>query len=453
VVVTAESQGRAGGPDALLQRGHRWQNWGRVETAEPIYVAKPTSVDDVVAVVLRAREQGLPVKAVGAGHSFTAIAAATGVLVDLAGLDGLLNVDSKRARVTLGAGTNLYQLPALLAPHGLAMENLGDIDQQTIAGATSTGTHGTGAAFRGLSAQLVAVTFVTAEGSILRVSETENSDLLQAARLGLGALGILVDVTVQCVPAFVLHAVERPEAYDDVLENFLPRAAESDHFEFYWFPHTDTVLTKTNTRLPADAPLRPLTSLSRWVDDTLMANGVFRATCATGNTIPAVIPGINRLASTLTGDREFTDISTSVFTTKRTVRFREMEYALPREAVPDAVRSIQKLIQDRGWRISFPIEVRAAAADDLWLSTAHGRDTGYIAVHRYWRENHLEYFHAVEDIMRSHDGRPHWGKIHTQDAASLAARYPRFDDFVAVRNRLDPDRVFANAYLDRVLGA
>ncbi len=437
----------------LLEPGRRWRNWGRVETAEPVYVARPTSVDEVVAVVQRARELGLPVKAIGAGHSFTAIAAAPGVQLDPAGLDSLLEVDAARQRVTIGAGTNLYQLPALLGPHGLAMENLGDIDRQTIAGATSTGTHGTGGAFRGLAAQLVAVTLVTAEGGILRVSGTENAELLPAVRLGLGALGILVDVTVQCVPAFALHALERPESLEVVLDGFQERVEGADHFEFYWFPHTESVLTKTNTRLPADAPLAPLGAARTWFDDAFMANGVFAATCGTGRVLPAIVPAVNRLATRLTGNREFTEDSASVFTTQRSVRFREMEYAIPREAVPDAVRGIRSLIDSRGWRISFPIEVRAAAADDLWLSTAQGRASGYIAVHRYWREDHLEYFHAVEDLLRDYGGRPHWGKIHFQDAASLAGLYPRFSDFLAVRDRLDPDRVFANPYLERVLGA
>lgn len=438
---------------ATLQNGSKWSNWGRVESADPVWVARPTSVDEVIDVVRQARELGLTVKAIGAGHSFTAIAAAPGILIDLAGLDGLIAVDADKRRVTLAAGTNLYQLPALLQPHGLAMENLGDIDRQTIAGATSTGTHGTGGAFRGLSAQIVALRMVTAEGGILTVSETENAELLPAARLGLGALGILVEVTVQCVPAFVLHAVERPEPLEEVLGSFQTRVNTADHFEFYWFPHTDSVLTKTNTRLPADAPRQPLGRLSRWVDDELLANGVFAATCGTGRLLPAAIPGINRLATRLTGNREFTDISTSVFTTQRSVRFREMEYAIPREQVPDAVRDIRTLIADRGWRISFPIEVRAAAADELWMSTAYGRESGYIAVHRYWRENHLEYFRAVEGILRGYGGRPHWGKIHFQDAASLAPLYPRFHEFTAVRDRLDPDRLFTNPYLDRVLGA
>lgn len=436
----------------LFEPGRRWHNWGRAESAEPVWVARPNSVDEVVAVVRRARQLGLGVKAVGASHSFTGIAAAPGVQLDLAGLDGLLAVDTTTLRVTLGAGTNLYQLPALLAPHGLAMENLGDIDRQTIAGATSTGTHGTGGAFRGIAAQLIAATLVTADGDVLRVSVEENAELWPAVRLGLGALGILTEVTVRCVPAFALEARERPEPLDAVLDVFTERVAAADHFEFYWFPHTSTALTKTNTRLSTDAPLSPLGPVRRWFDDTLVLNGVFRATCALGAVVSGAVPPVNRLATKLTGNRDFTDVSTSVFTTKRTVRFNEMEYAIPCAAIPDAVRAVRALIDSKGWRVSFPIEVRAAASDDLWLSTAHGRDTGYIAVHRYYREDPREYFGAVENIMRGFEGRPHWGKIHFQTAETLAPLYPRFDDFLAVRDRLDPDRVFANSYLDRVLG-
>src|SRR5690554_183994 len=262
--------------------GRKWQNWGRSESVRPQHTARPTSVEEVQEAIRFARELGLPVKAVGAGHSFTSIAAVPGLQLDLAGLDGLLHVDQATGRATIAAGTNLYQLPALLGPHGLAMENLGDIDRQTIAGATSTGTHGTGAAFRGLAAQIAALTLVTADGEVMTISESENPELLPAARLGLGALGVIVDVTIQCVPAFTLHAVERPEPFTDVVDAFEARATAVDHFEFYWFPHTDRVLTKTNTRLPADAPRRPLGPVRRWVDDSLMSNGVFAATCGIG---------------------------------------------------------------------------------------------------------------------------------------------------------------------------
>ncbi|MEO6533694.1 MAG: D-arabinono-1,4-lactone oxidase [Pseudolysinimonas sp.] len=438
--------------DALLMPGSPWSNWGRVERATPAFRARPTSVDHVVAVVREARERGLTVKAVGAGHSFTAIAATEGVLLDLGGLDGLYAVDAALGRVTLGAGTNLYQLPALLRPHGLALQNMGDIDRQTIAGATSTGTHGTGARFPGLAAQLVAVTLVTADGAILRVSASENAELLPAVRLGLGSLGIVVEVTVQCVPAFLLRAVEHPEGFDDVLDDFEQRIAAADHFEFYWWPHTDQVMTRTNTRLPGDAERRPVGAVAAWVDERLVQNGALRAKSAIGRVIPGLTPAVNRLATRIYGDRDLVDHSYEVYVSARNVRFRELEYSIPREAVPQAVRDLRGLVERKGWKLSFPVEVRVAAADENWLSTAYRRDSGYIAVHQYFREDHLPYFRAVDALLRSYDGRPHWGKIHFQDADDLAQRYPRFGDFTAVRDRLDPDRVFTNRYLDRVLG-
>ncbi len=434
----------------LLEAGGRWRNWGRSQSASPQFVARVSSVDEVIETIAFARERGLTIKPVGAGHSFTAIAATDGVQLDVSALDGVLAVDGNR--VTLGAGTNLYQLPALLGPLGLALANMGDIDKQTIAGATSTGTHGTGSAFGGLATQIRAVTLVTASGELVRVSDTENADLRHAAFLGLGALGVLVDVTIECVPAFLLSAVERPEPVATVLAEWSERIATIDHFEFYVWPHTDTALTKSNSRLPFDEPRHPLGTISGWIDDEFMANGLFRATVNLGRLAPRLIAPINRLSVNLTGDREFTDASPSVFTSNRTVRFREMEYALPVEHIPAAVEAVRALIADRGWNISFPIEVRASAADDLWLSTASGRATGYIAVHRFFREDPTVYFREVEAIMRSFDGRPHWGKMHNRTAVDLRPAYAHFDDFVAVRDRLDPDRVFQNDYSRAVLG-
>lgn len=429
-----------------------WHNWGRSESVRPQRVERPRDAEAVQRAVAAAAKQGMRVKAVGAGHSFTGIAVAPGVLLDLADVSGVLDVDLERSRVRLAAGTHLHQLPRLLRPYGLALQNMGDIDRQTIAGATSTGTHGTGGAFGGLATQIVAVTLVTGSGALLTVSEDENPELLPAVRLGLGALGVLVDITLQCVPAYLLKAVERPEPLQQVLDSYLERSAAEDHFEFYWFPHTETGLTKTNTRLPLTEQRAPLSAAGRWVDDELLANGVYRGVCAVGTLTPAIIPPFSRFAQRLTGNRDFTDHSPRVFVTNRTVRFREMEYAIPREAVPEALAAVKALIERRGWRISFPIEVRSAAADDNWLSTAYGRETGYIAVHRYYREDPTEYFTAVEEIMAAHDGRPHWGKMHYRDAESLRETYPRFDDFLAVRDRLDPDRRFENAYLRRVLG-
>jgi FAD-linked oxidoreductase len=432
--------------------GGTWQNWARSASVRPLRVERPRSPEGVQRAVLAAAKHGLPVKAVGAGHSFTGIAVAPGVLLELDDLQGLVSADAATGRVTLLAGTRLHRIPGLLAPHGLAMQNLGDIDRQSIAGAISTGTHGTGARFGGLATQVVGVTMVTAAGEFLRIDEEHASDLLPAVALGLGALGILVEVTLQCVPTFVMHAVDEPLPLDDVLATIDDRVAGSDHFEFYWFPHTEVALTKRQSRLPESAVRRPLPVVRKWIDETLLSNGVYRVVCAAGQAVPAITPPFSRLAVKLTGDREYTDLSNRVLTQSRTVRFREMEYALPAANVVPAFRAVQALIAARGWRIEFPIEVRFAAGDDRWLSTAHDRASAYIAVHRYWRADPTAYFEAVEEIMLEHGGRPHWGKLHTLTADTLRERYPRFDDFVALRDRLDPERRFTNRYLERVLG-
>ena len=294
---------------------------------------------------------------------------------------------------------------------------------------------------------------VTAAGEFLRIDEEHESELLPAVALGLGALGIIVEVTLQCVPAFVMHAIDEPVPLDEVLATLDERVAASDHFEFYWFPHTDVALTKRQTRLPEATVRTPLPVVGRWIDETLLSNGVYRVVCAAGQVVPAITPSFSRLAVKLTGDREYTELSHRVLIQSRTVRFREMEYAIPAENVVAAFQAVRALIARRGWRIEFPIEVRFAATDDRWLSTAHGRDSAYVAVHRYWRADPTEYFGAVEEIMHGFGGRPHWGKLHTLTAETLRERYPRFDDFIALRDRLDPERRFGNRYLERVLGS
>ena len=436
---------------ATLEQGVTWTNWGGSVSCTPAHVAKPLTVAEVQHVVVSARERGLTVKPIGAGHSFSAIGATDGIRIDLSNLSGIVAVEGNL--VTLWGGTFLHQLPELLRPHNLALANMGDIDRQTISGATSTGTHGTGGTFGGIATQIRAVTLVTADGELLTVDQTQNAHLLPAVALGLGALGVVVEVTIECVPSFLLRAVERPENIDAVLDTFRVRVEEVDHFEFYWFPHTDIALTKTNTRIPAPAEPQPLGRVRRWIDDELMSNTLYAGVVNTGRALPRFVPPINRLAARLTGNRDYTDHSYAVFTAPRRVRFVEMEYALPIDEVPAALREVRALINGRGWNISFPIEVRAAAPDDLMLSTASGRPTGYIAVHRYYRENHEEYFRGVESVMKRHDGRPHWGKMHYRDAESLRGAYPRFDEFAAVRDQLDPTRLFANDYLTRVLGA
>jgi L-gulonolactone oxidase len=241
-------------------------------------------------------------------------------------------------------------------------------------------------------------------------------------------------------------------ALDQVLEAFDELADGNDHFEFYWFPHTAGAMTKRNARLPADARIEPLGRVRAWVQDELLSNTVFEWTNQIATMAPRTIGVLNRVATRVMGAGEFSDASYKVFATPRRVVFREMEFALPRSAAVAALREIDRWLEGAGERVAFPVEVRVAASDDVWLSTANGRDTAYIAVHQYHRRDHDRYFRAVESIALAAGGRPHWGKLHHRTADDLRPCYPRFDDFLNVRRRVDPGGTFANDYLDRVLG-
>jgi L-gulonolactone oxidase len=303
-----------------------------------------------------------------------------------------------------------------------------------------------------LATQVAALELVLADGSQLRCSIDENPEVFAAARVGLGALGVITAVTLQCEPAFALAASEAPAPLDEVLADLDELVLGNDHFEFYWFPHTRRVLTKRNNRVLPGTELRPVRPLRHWLDDEFLSNTLFERLNRVTARRPGLIPRTNAIAARMLGPRDYIDRSHRVFASVRRVRFREMEYALPRAAVPDVLAEIGRYLDRSGQRIGFPVEVRFAAADDIWLSTAHGRDTGYIAVHQYHRREHEQYFRAVEAIAKDVAGRPHWGKLHYRGAESLAPAYPRFADFVAVRDRLDPHRTFGNAYLTRVLG-
>ncbi|MGW7577994.1 D-arabinono-1,4-lactone oxidase [Streptomyces sp. NPDC054765] len=428
----------------------QWRNWAGNVTAGPARSVAPASTEELAAAVRTAAADGLTVKAAGTGHSFTPAAATDGVLIRPDRLTGVRRVDREAGTVTVAAGTPLKHLNKTLAAHGLSLANMGDIMEQTVSGAAATGTHGTGRDSASIAAQITALELVTADGSVLTCSAEENPDVLAAARLGLGALGVVSELTFAVEPEFLLTAREEPMSYDEVTERFDALVAENEHFEFYWFPHTGSCNTKRNNR--SQGPAAPPGKISGWVEDELLSNGVFQLACTAGRAVPAAIPGIAKISSRALSARTYTDIPYKVFTSPRRVRFVEMEYALPRAAAVAALGELKALVERSDFKVSFPVEVRTAPADDIALSTASGRDTVYLAVHMYRGTPHEAYFAATERIMTAHDGRPHWGKLHTRDAAYLADVYPRFGEFTAVRDRLDPERRFANAYLRRVLG-
>ncbi|MYX27785.1 FAD-binding protein [Streptomyces sp. SID8381] len=428
-----------------------WRNWGGNVSARPVREVAPASVEELSAAVRKAAEDGLTVKAVGTGHSFTSIAATDGVLIRPQLLTGIRSIDRDAMTVTVEAGTPLKRLNMALAREGLSLTNMGDIMEQTVSGATSTGTHGTGRESASIAAQIRGLELVTADGTVLTCSATENPEVFAAARIGLGALGVVTAITFAVEPVFLLTAREEPMPLDRVLAEFDQLWAENEHFEFYWFPHTGSTTTKRNNR--SAGPEQPVGRVAGWVEDELLSNGVFQAANWVGRAVPATVPAIARLSSRALSARTYTDIPYKVFTSPRRVRFVEMEYAVPRAALVDTLRELKAMVDRSGLRVSFPVEVRTAPADDIALSTASGRDSAYIAVHMFRGTPYHRYFTSAERIFTAHEGRPHWGKIHTRDAEYFAGVYPRFGEFTALRDRLDPQRLFQNDYLRRVLGA
>ncbi|QIZ35305.1 D-arabinono-1,4-lactone oxidase [Saccharopolyspora sp. ASAGF58] len=431
----------------------RWTNWAGTATATPSALVTPRDTEEAAAAIRAAARDGGTVRPLGTGHSFSGIGSPdTGCALDLSHWSGIVQADPHSGLVKVRAGTPLSRLNAELDGLGLAMANLGDIDRQTIAGAISTGTHGTGARLGGLATQVDELELLLADGTERRCSAEENPELFAAARVGLGALGVITTVTLRCVPAFALVADERPVRLEDVLDRFDQLTTDNDHVEFYWFPHASNTLVKRNNRLPAEESPRPLHPLRHFLEYEVVENRLFGTICRLGRAIPASVRPLNRLCASTWSARSYSDRSHRVFTTQRTVRFVESEYAVPREALRDVLGELRAAVGRLADPVMFPVEVRVAAADDVWLSTAYQRPSAYIAIHQFQGMPHRRWFDAFEDIVGAAGGRPHWGKMHRLDASSLRERYPRFDDFRRVRAEVDPYGVFRNPYLDRVLG-
>lgn len=426
-----------------------WKNWAGNVVSRPVSVARPTSEADVAAVVSRVMQENQTVRVVGAGHSFTPAVATSGVLMDISSLSGIRSVNREAGTVTVGAGTTLNELNKLLDTEQLALPNLGDIAYQTVAGAISTSTHGTGHRLPGLAAQVTGLRLVNGVGDVIEASTSENADVLDIARVSVGALGVITECTLKVVDSFALRAHEMPMRLDDVLSNVDELKTSNDHFEFFWIPHTKWALTKRNNR--TTDPLDPLPPIKGWIEKTFMENYAFGTLCRLGRIRPSLIP---RLATALpsSGSRTYVDKSYKIFASPRLVKFYEMEHSIPVDALTDALREIQRMIDRKGYLLNFPVEVRFTGSDDVPLSTSFGRESAYIAVHVYRGMEYEPFFSDVEDILRGYDSRPHWGKIHHRHSEELATLYPRFGEFLRMRNRLDPHRTFANDYTRQIFG-
>ena len=441
-----------------IQSSNSWSNWAGNQTSSPLSIKKPKNEEDVVAIVKEAKKRGLKVKAVGSGHSFTGIAVTDEVLICLDEIADIRDVDFENSTVRVGSGIKLCDLNPILRRSGLAMPNLGDIVYQSISGAISTSTHGTGLEFKTIAEAVCGMRIVDGEGTVVECDTQQNSEVFHAARVGLGALGIITEVTIQCVEAFNLHAVEEILPIGEVTNNFDRWSKMTDHVEFFWMPNTDKALLKRNTRT-LEAPPKPRNKRhsfkrrwNRFKNEEIKQNFLFGAMNLLGKIAPPLVPKLNSMVAGESGRAEYITTSYEVFASHRRVRFYEMEYAVPIESGIAAFQKVVQLIGDLDHYISFPVEYRVLGKDEIPMSTASDRDSAFIAVHVFRNTPFEKYFRGVEEIMVDYNGRPHWGKLHFQDHESLSKIYPQWEAFQNVRRLMDPLGIFSNPYLDKVLG-
>jgi FAD-linked oxidoreductase len=441
--------------------GH-WQNWSTSVHSAPKAVARPASLQALVRLVETYAREGRHLRVVGAGHSFTPLVATDDALVSLEQLQGIESIDRDRNYVTVWGGTRLRRLGDDLLALGLAQENLGDIDVQSIAGAISTGTHGTGTCFGTLSTQVAGLTLVTGTGEILECSEEQHPAIFKAAQTSFGTLGIIAKVTLRTVPARLLHYQGYRERLSSVLAHLERYKQEHRHFEFFWFPHTDWVQAKFlnvssphhGLRTDGQQPGRrsAIASAMSSFNKIVLENWVYQVISEMCRQVPSLCPMASRVSAAAIARIDEVDYSHRLFATPRMVRFQEMEYNLPAEHLPEALERVRQLIRDQKIHVHFPVECRFVQGDDIWLSPAYGRDSAYIAVHMYRGMPYTAYFHQVEAIYQDYQGRPHWGKMHTLDHHVFSRLYPRWGDFLRIRQQLDPQGMFLNAYLHELLG-
>lgn len=425
-----------------------WRNWAGTVRFRPRHQRAPASLTELQFIVRETAAAGRTLRVAGSGHSFVPLVQTDALLLSLDALSGVEGIDGDIATVL--AGTRLHALGRALAARGYGMQNLGDINQQALAGAVATGTHGTGLSLGCLSTQVQGLNLVTADGRVLQCSAEQQPDIFAAARVSLGALGVVTQLQLRVQPAYRLQVVRQTMSLQDCLAAAPVLARQHRHIEFYWIPHTQQTLVKC---------MDPVNTGSRGVlrataSDLIVENLLFGTLSRLARQRPAWAPLIAKLMARGTRNSASTMIADChrAFATRRLVRFQEMEYELPAERGPEALRELEEFVRRKRIAVHFPVEYRYVAGDDIWLSPFHGRDSASISVHQYIGMDTRDYFAGAEAIFRAHGGRPHWGKLHSLRAPELAKLYPRWDDFMSVRARLDPHGVFLNEYLRMLFG-
>ncbi|MGK0387921.1 MAG: FAD-linked oxidoreductase [Maribacter sp.] len=424
-----------------------WKNWSETVVCNPDQILMPSSEEEITSIIQAAAKNGKTIRMVGKGHSFTGLVGTDSIIMALDNWGGLINVEGQVA--TVKAGSNIKLLGEELYQNGLAQENLGDIDIQSIAGAVSTGTHGTGVQFGNLATQVEEITFINARGEKITCSESQNHDIFKAAQVSLGSMGVITRMKIRCLPKYILELKNVKADFKDTLAKLDQYNKENRNFEFYYFPYTETVQLKISNVTEAEPKEG---GVLQYINDMVLENGAFKLFSEISRIIPSQSRNVSKLVGACVGESKRNTWSHRVYATSRLVRFTEMEYNIPEDAFEECILEIKKKIEDTRYDLHFPIECRFVKGDDIWLSPAYQRNSAYIAVHMYKGMPYKQYLDDMEAIFKKYDGRPHWGKLHYQTSDSLSKLYPKWDDFHAIRKEMDPNGMFLNQYLKDIFG-
>ena len=427
----------------------RWTNWTGNVSSYPQHFVMPKSLEDLISVVRQCHQNNTRIRVVGSGHSFSPLVQTDDCLLSLDLLQGLHHVDSEQHTIEIWAGTKLKALGELLHQQGYSQENLGDINSQSIAGAISTGTHGTGIKLGSISTQVIALTVVTAAGEVVECSADTQPELFKAMRVSLGLLGIIVRVKLRVLPAYRLRYQSYRMPLDDCLSSLDTFKTEHRHFEFFTFPYSPTVQVKF-----MDETNDPPSGNHRWTywKTMVIENGLFWCLSESCRLMPSLSKRISRLSAQSVPSVTESGFSHQLFATPRLVRFYEMEYSVPAAHMKDIIAELHQAIEQEQFAVHFPLECRYVNKDDIWLSPAYERESAFIAVHMYKGMPYQAYFSRMEEIFARYEGRPHWGKMHNMTAERLHQVYPHLQNFLDVRAELDPQGLFVNDYLARLFG-
>jgi len=425
------------------------ENWAGNVKWSPQELLSPKSEEEISDIIKNAVKSGKTIRTVGSHHSFTPLLATNSFSLSLDNMQGLISKESNH-RAIAWAGSKLKRLSEELADNNLALENMGDINVQSLAGAISTGTHGTGITLGSVGTQVEEITFVNGLGEIITLNAENNYDEFKCAQLSLGSLGVITRIKMRCKEAYNLQLDIRKEKLSDVLSNLKAIIAENRHFEFYSIPNSEWSQTKRSNIVGETAG--KTSKFSAFMNDVVLENWALQVLCSVNKAIPSSSKIISSIIGSFISNEIKVQESYKVFSTPRNVKFTEMEYNIPIESYQDVVKEMLKLINKNNYKISFPQEHRFVQADDIFLSPAHERNSAYIASHVYKGMDNLRYFKDLEDLFVANGGRPHWGKMHTRDAAFFSKAYPKFDDFLQVRAKHDPNGIFVNDHLKKVFG-